>query len=116
MAPSRSGGWDESQCVPKPRVPNSGSSGQFSALTPRPSSPIGVGMNPAPIIPIIPVRSNDPWDDVNWVWELKLDGFRGLADTVRGRMLSKNGNRLRRFERLLDALVPRFPEVSLSGS
>src|SRR6266498_5668688 len=50
-------------------------------------------MNPAPIIPIIPVRSNDPWDDVNWVWELKLDGFRGLADTVRGRMLSKKGNR-----------------------
>ncbi len=46
-------------------------------------------MNPAPIIPIIPVRSNDPWDDVNWVWELKLDGFRGIANTVRGQMLSK---------------------------
>ncbi len=37
---------------------------------------------------------------------MKLDGFRGLADTVNGRMLSKNGNRLRRFEPLLDALPP----------
>src|SRR5262249_46937010 len=33
-----------------------------------------------------------------------LDGFRGLADTIAGRMLSKNGNRLKRFEALLDAL------------
>src|SRR6266536_739179 len=65
-------------------------------------------MNPAPIIPIIPVRSNDPWDDVNWVWELKLDGFRGIADTINGRMLSKNGNRLKRFRHLLDVLPPGY--------
>jgi len=68
------------------------------------------------ISPIIPVLRKDPFDDPAYLFELKLDGFRGLADTVQGRMLSKNGNRLRRFERLLDALVPRFPEVSLSGS
>jgi bifunctional non-homologous end joining protein LigD len=35
---------------------------------------------------------------------LKLDGFRGMADTITGRMLSKNGNRLKRFESLLDTL------------
>jgi hypothetical protein len=34
----------------------------------------------------------------------ELDGFRGIANTVQGRMLSKNGNRLRRFEPLLNAL------------
>ncbi len=71
---------------------------------------------PMTISPIIPVLRKDPFDDPAYLFELKLDGFRGLADTVQGRMLSKNGNRLRRFERLLDALVPRFPEVSLSGS
>jgi ATP-dependent DNA ligase len=46
---------------------------------------------------IIPIRRNDPFDDPAWLFELKLDGFRGLADTIAGRMLSKNGNRMRRF-------------------
>jgi hypothetical protein len=54
--------------------------------------------------PIIPVVRREPFDDSAYVFELKLDGFRGLADTVRGRMLSKNGNRLRRFEPLLEGL------------
>jgi len=54
--------------------------------------------------PIVPIRRKEPFDGDGWLFELKLDGFRGLADTIRGRMLSKNGNRLRRFERLLDAL------------
>jgi hypothetical protein len=43
--------------------------------------------------PIIPVRRKEPFDDDGWHFELKLDGFRGLADTVHGRMLSKNGER-----------------------
>jgi len=47
--------------------------------------------------PIIPIRRKEPFDDPAWLFELKLDGFRGLADTVHGRMLSKNGNRMRRF-------------------
>jgi bifunctional non-homologous end joining protein LigD len=54
--------------------------------------------------PIIPVRRKGPFDDDAWVFELKLDGFRELADTIRGPMLSKNGNPMGRFERLLDAL------------
>ena len=36
--------------------------------------------------------------------ELKLDGFRGLADTINGRMLSKNLNPLKRYRCLLDGL------------
>src|SRR5437867_4094149 len=48
--------------------------------------------------PIIPVRRKDPFDDDGWLFELKLDGFRGLADTIQGRMLSKNGNAMGRFE------------------
>ena len=39
-------------------------------------------------------------------FELKLDGFRGLADTMNGRMPSKNRNRPKRFQHLLDALPP----------
>jgi len=38
---------------------------------------------------IIPIRRAEPFDDDAWLFELKLDGFRGLADTIQGRMLSK---------------------------
>jgi bifunctional non-homologous end joining protein LigD len=58
--------------------------------------------------PIIPIIRHEPFDDPAYLFELKLDGFRGLADTVKGRMLSKNGNRMKRFERLLNALPPGF--------
>jgi bifunctional non-homologous end joining protein LigD len=58
--------------------------------------------------PIIPVVRQEPFDDTAYLFELKLDGFRGLADTIQGRMLSKNGNRLKRFETLLGALPPGY--------
>jgi bifunctional non-homologous end joining protein LigD len=54
--------------------------------------------------PIIPVVRREPFDDPGWAFELKLDGFRGLADTINCRMVSKNGKRLQRFEPLLNAL------------
>jgi ATP-dependent DNA ligase len=47
------------------------------------------------LIPIVPAA---------WLFDLKLDGFRGIADTVRRRMLSKNGSRLKRYEMLLATL------------
>jgi bifunctional non-homologous end joining protein LigD len=56
------------------------------------------------ISPIIPLRKPEPIDDPAWAWELKLDGFRGMADTIRGKMLSKNLNALNRFRHLLDRL------------
>jgi bifunctional non-homologous end joining protein LigD len=56
------------------------------------------------VSPIIPTIRREPFDDPAWLFDLKLDGFRGLADTIRGRILSKNGNRLKRFEGLLDGL------------
>ncbi len=43
------------------------------------------------------IKRKEPFDDPAYLLELKLDGFRGLANTIAGRMLSKNGNRLRRF-------------------
>jgi bifunctional non-homologous end joining protein LigD len=56
------------------------------------------------IIPIIPIKRPEPFDDDAWLFELKLDGFRGIADTINGRMLSKNGNQLKRFKPLIDPL------------
>jgi bifunctional non-homologous end joining protein LigD len=53
---------------------------------------------------ITPGKRSEPFDDNDWLFDLKLDGFRGLADTIVGRMLSKNGHRLKRFEGLLDGL------------
>ncbi len=58
------------------------------------------------LAPIIPQRRADPFDDPAWACELKMDGFRGLADTIQGRMLSKNLNPLKRSQHLLDALPP----------
>jgi len=37
-------------------------------------------------------------------FELKFDGFRGLADTVHGHMVSKNGNRLSGYDGLVSTL------------
>jgi len=57
------------------------------------------------LAPIIPIRRNDlPPENDGWAWELKLDGFRGIANTINGRMLSKTLNPLKRFQHLLDAL------------
>jgi bifunctional non-homologous end joining protein LigD len=53
---------------------------------------------------IIPTKRSEPFDDPAYLFDLKLDGFRGLADAIQRRMLSKNGNRLKRFEPLLDAV------------
>ena len=38
------------------------------------------------------------------MFELKFDGFRAAADAVRGRLISRNGDRLRRYEGVLDLL------------
>jgi bifunctional non-homologous end joining protein LigD len=58
----------------------------------------------ATLTPIIPAICREPFDDPAWLFDLKLDGFRGRADTIGGRMLSKNGNQLKRFEPLLKTL------------
>jgi hypothetical protein len=50
----------------------------------------------ASLAPIIPAVRRDAFDDPAWLFDLKLDGFRGIADTIAGRMLSKNGNRPKR--------------------
>jgi ATP-dependent DNA ligase len=53
---------------------------------------------------INPVERAEPFDHADWVFEAKFDGFRAAADTVRGRLISRNGNWMRRFEGMLDLL------------
>jgi ATP-dependent DNA ligase len=55
---------------------------------------------------INPVRREEPFDHPGWVFEVKFDGFRAAADAVRGRLISRNGNRMRRFEEVLNLLPP----------
>ena len=60
------------------------------------------------LAPIIPIRRQDAFDDPAHCFELKYDGFRALCDTVNGRILSKNTNRMKRFESLLEKLPQGF--------
>jgi hypothetical protein len=56
------------------------------------------------IEPIIPVVHREPFDHPGWLFELKWDGFRGISDNLNGRMLSKNKNHFRKYDRLLRTL------------
>jgi len=51
------------------------------------------------IQPIIPVRQNEPFDDPEWLFDVKYDGFRALCylDQGRCRLISRNGNLMSRF-------------------
>ncbi len=53
---------------------------------------------------INPVSRAEPFDHPDWVFEAKFDGYRAAADTRRGRLISRNGCRMRRFEDVLELL------------
>ena len=48
---------------------------------------------------INPVRRPEPFDHPDWLFEAKFDGFRAAAHTVRGQLISRNGNRMQVFEK-----------------
>src|SRR5215813_13943199 len=54
--------------------------------------------------PIIPTWRKQPFDDPEWLFEFKYDGFRGLCylEPGRCRFISRNGNMLSRFDALAD--------------
>ena len=56
---------------------------------------------------IIPVAVKQPFDDPEWVFEFKYDGFRALYYIEEGRswFVSRNGNHLTRFDDLCHQLV-----------
>jgi hypothetical protein len=53
---------------------------------------------------INPTDRAEPFDHADWIFEAKFDGFRAAADTIRGRLISRTGNRMQRFEGVLDLL------------
>ena len=57
--------------------------------------------------PIIPTRRKEPFDNSDWLFEVKYDGFRGLWYFNRGsaRFISRNGNQLTRFDALAERVA-----------
>ena len=57
--------------------------------------------------PIAPIRRPEPFDDPEWVFDLKYDGFRGICYLEQGRcrMISRNGNLMSRFAGLGDQIA-----------
>ena len=54
------------------------------------------------ISPIIPVRRRDLFENAEWLYELKHDGFRAIAYLAEGhcRLISRRGNQMKRFSDL----------------
>jgi bifunctional non-homologous end joining protein LigD len=59
------------------------------------------------IAPLRPVRGKTVPIGREWIYELKLDGFRGVLtiEQGRGRFTSKNSHELKRFQALADSLA-----------
>ncbi len=58
------------------------------------------------VVPMPLQRRRDAFDDPNWIFELKYDGFRALAhvDHGRGRLVSRNGHPFTSFTELADCI------------
>jgi bifunctional non-homologous end joining protein LigD len=59
------------------------------------------------IEPIIPTLRKEPFDDPDWLFDVKYDGFRALCylEQWRGHFVSRNGKPLSRFTALADELA-----------
>jgi bifunctional non-homologous end joining protein LigD len=57
--------------------------------------------------PIAPIRSKEPFDDPDWLFDVKYDGFRALCYLEQGRcrMVSRNGNPMVRVTGLGDRIA-----------
>lgn len=70
----------------------------------RAHSPTAVLASPLQAAPLL--RRRDPFDDPAWLYELKLDGFRALAQVDAGaRLVSRNGHRFKAFDPLCAELA-----------
>jgi bifunctional non-homologous end joining protein LigD len=67
------------------------------------------------ITPIHPRRLAEPFDDPDWLFELKHDGYRCMAYIVNGkcRLVSRNRKTFHRFDKLGTALAEEFPCMKL---
>ena len=63
------------------------------------------GMTLPRVQPIVPAWRKAPFDDPDWLFDFKYDGFRGLCIAGRCRFISRDGKLLSRFEALGDQLA-----------
>src|SRR5690242_14256337 len=64
----------------------------------------------------MPLRSSvEPFDDPDWIFELKYDGFRALAYVEEGRcrLVSRNGNEFKSFSSLSQELGSGFGSTAV---
>jgi bifunctional non-homologous end joining protein LigD len=77
------------------------------------------GMTVPRVQPIIPTRRKEPFDDPEWLFDFKYDGFRAVCYLERGRcgFISRNGNVFSRFEALGDQLaaILQIDEAIIDG-
>ena|ERR1700760_1219046 len=66
------------------------------------------------IQPIAPIRRPVPFDDPEWLFDLKYDGFRGVCYLEQGRchLISRNGNPMTRFANLSEQIAASLTHVS----
>ena len=58
-------------------------------------------------------RRSLPFDDPEWIYELKMDGFRALAVIEHGRaqLISRNGHLFASFSALAESISDSLPNV-----
>ena len=63
------------------------------------------------IQPIAPTWRREPFDDPEWVFEMKYDGYRALCyvEPRRNRLISRNNNIMNRFDALCDHCFTAAP-------
>ena len=66
-----------------------------------------------PFQPMPLLKGRLPFNDPNWIFELKYDGFRALARIKSGRcqLISRNGNPFASFSDLANAIAVSLPHV-----
>jgi bifunctional non-homologous end joining protein LigD len=68
---------------------------------------MSTGMTLPRVKPIIPTWRKEPFDDPEWLFDVKYDGFRALCylEGGRCRFVSRNGIILSRFDALTDQVA-----------
>ncbi len=79
---------------------------------------ISLGTPDKPIRPMLAQADGQPFDDPNWIFELKWDGYRAIAEiSSHGIALySRNGTSFaKRFPSIIEALNQGFPSMVIDG-
>ena len=91
-----------------PRLTASGHAASSAAAPDRPRRPMQVPkqLPPAPMLhdvrPMLTTSAKEPFDDPDWLFEIKLDGYRCIAEIERGKVLIYSRNNISFKQRFAD--------------